>query len=84
MSKQISFSIFLDQLEEYENVLWSSKLIENGRQTFQSIYNHTDEEQLMNLMNSFIHFVSLLTQCHSNSLSVDENIDENIVKPNEV
>lgn len=82
MSKQISFSIFLDQLEEYENVnpLRCSKLIENGRQIFQSIYNRTDEDHLINLMNSFIHFVSLLAQCHSNSLSEDENI----IKPNEV
>lgn len=82
MSKQISFSIFLDQLEEYENVyaLWCSKLIENGRQIFQSVYEHTDEKHLINLMNSFIHFVSLLAQCNSNSLPDDENI----VKPSVV
>lgn len=75
MSKKLSFSIFLDQLEEYENVhaLWCSKLIESGRETLQSIYNHTDKEQLIAVMNSFIYFISLLAECHSNSLLDNEN-----------
>lgn len=71
MSKDISFSIFLDTLEDYENVhaVWCSELIANGRQALQSVFNHVDYEDLTNLMDSFMHFVSLLSQCNSNSFS---------------
>ncbi|XP_029342805.1 uncharacterized protein LOC107884924 [Acyrthosiphon pisum] len=61
-------------LEEYENVhaKWCAELIANGRQTLQSICNIIDNDLLRNLMDSFMKFVSLLAQCHPNSLSYEK------------
>jgi len=58
-------------LEEYENIhaKWCAELIANGRQTLQSICNIIDNDLLINLMDSFMKFVSLLAQCNTNSLS---------------
>jgi len=69
-------------LEEYENVhaKWCAELIANGRQTLQSICNIIDIDLLKKLMDSFMKFVSLLAQCHPNSLS-DEKIS---YKPSDV
>lgn len=58
-------------LEEYENIhaKWCAELIANGRKTLQSISNSIDNDLLVNLMDSFMSFVSLLAQCQPNSLS---------------
>ncbi|XP_015377309.1 PREDICTED: E3 ubiquitin-protein ligase RNF8-B-like [Diuraphis noxia] len=58
-------------LEEYENIhaKWCADLIANGRQTLQSLCNIIDNDLLVNLMDSFMRFVSLLAQCNTNSLS---------------
>ncbi|XP_022181826.1 uncharacterized RING finger protein C2A9.04c-like [Myzus persicae] len=62
-------------LKEYENIhaKWCAELIANGRQTLQSISNIIDNDMLINLMDSFMGFVSLLAQCNTNALS-DEKI----------
>jgi len=62
-------------LKEYENIhaKWCADLIANGRQTLQSLCNIIDNDLLVNLMDSFMRFVSLLAQCNTNSLS-DEKI----------
>jgi len=75
MSKQTTFSRFLSKLEEYENTHDDMyiQLISNGRQILQSVYNKVNNEQLTNLSESFINFMSLLTQCHSNSLLDKKN-----------
>jgi len=61
-------------LEEYENIhaKWCADLIANGRQTLQSICNIIDNDLLVNLMDSFMKFVSLLAQCNTNSLLDDK------------
>lgn len=75
MSKQTIFSHFLSKIEEYENMHDSLyiQLITNGRQILQTIYNSVDNEQLTNLTDSFMKFMSLLAQCHSDSLLNKEN-----------
>jgi len=69
MSQQ--FLNCINILEEYENIhaKWCAELIANGRQTLQSICNIIDNDLLVNLMNSFMGFVSLLAQCNPNALS---------------
>lgn len=78
MSKQIHFSKFLNKLEEYENDhgKWCSKLLTVGRQTIESVSNNIDDKQLTNLTQSFMEFVTLLTQSKSN--------EKNTIKPSEV
>lgn len=68
MAKEINLSKFLSKVEEYENMpdLWCAKLVANGRQTIQSVCNNINNEELTNLMDSFMKFVSLLTQCNPN------------------
>lgn len=69
MSKLLTFPNFLSKLEEFEKKHTSqcAKLIENGRQIFQSICHDINKEHLTNLMESFMNFVTLLTQCYTNS-----------------
>lgn len=76
MSKQVIVSNFLIKLEDYEKkqASWFTELISNGRKIFQSISNSIDEDQLKNLTDSFMGFLSLLSQCHPNLLSNEENI----------
>jgi len=82
MSKQIPFSDFLSKLEEYEHLhSWCAKLIADGRYSIQSVCNNIDSMQLTNLMDSFMKFVILLTQCDPNSLS---NVKNSTLIPNEV
>ncbi|XP_060836072.1 E3 ubiquitin-protein ligase LNX-like [Rhopalosiphum padi] len=71
----------LNILEEYENIhaKWCAELIANGRQTLLSICNIIDNDLLISLMDSFMRFVSLLAQCHPNSLSDGKNI----IKPSD-
>ncbi|CAH1721118.1 unnamed protein product [Aphis gossypii] len=73
MSQQFlnSFNI----LEEYENIhaKWCAELIANGRKTLLSLRNIIDNDLLINLMDSFMKFVSLLSQCDPNSLSVEKS-----------
>jgi len=75
MSKQTNFSNFLSKLEEYENVndFLCIQLIASGRQILQSLYNSINNEQLTNLTDSFMKFMSLLPHYHSNSLLYERN-----------
>lgn len=81
MSKQISFSNFLDKLEEYEKTIWCTQLVANGRKALLSVYNGIDNEQLANLTDTFIDFVSLLSQCHPDSSpDTNHNLTLSVVK----
>ena len=66
----------LNILKEYENIhaKWCAELISNGRQTLLSICNIIDNDLLISLMDSFMRFVSLLAQCHPDSLSDGKNL----------
>lgn len=68
MAKQINLTNFFKKIEDYENMqdLWCAKLVENGRQTIQSVCNNIDNQQLTSLMDSFVKFVSLLVECNPN------------------
>lgn len=80
MSKQIIFSNFLIKLEDYEKEQASlfTEFISNGRQILQSISNSIDKDQLINLTDSFMGFLSLLSQCHPNLLSNKENTPSDV------
>jgi len=73
MSKQTNFSKFLSKLEDYENDILCIQFIASGRQILQSVYNSINNEQLTNLTDSFMKFLSLLSQYHPNSLLHEEN-----------
>jgi len=68
MAKEINLSNFLSHVKEYENMhdLWCAKLVANGLQSIQSVCNNINNEELTNLMDSFMKFVSLLAQCKPN------------------
>ncbi|XP_025196325.1 postreplication repair E3 ubiquitin-protein ligase RAD18-like [Melanaphis sacchari] len=76
MSQKIlnSFKI----LEEYENIhaKWCAELIANGRKTLLSISNIIDNDLLINLMDNFMRFVSLLAQYHPDSSSNEESANK--------